>query len=237
MIEVENLSKSYGGTLAVNDISFQVEQGDILGFLGPNGAGKTTTMRILTGFFPPTSGTARVAGYDVVRHSFEVRRCIGYLPERMPLYGEMTVDAYLAFIHELKKYPRRSRKGHIDTAMEKCGLRHVRKRLIGNLSSGYRQRVGLAQAIIGEPKVLVLDEPTLGLDPAQVIEIRRMIREMAREKTIILSTHILPEVSMICNKVVIINRGQIARQGDLATLCHQTDVSDGSYGADGACRP
>ncbi|MFC1601129.1 ABC transporter ATP-binding protein, partial [Candidatus Sumerlaeota bacterium] len=189
MIEVDHLTKTYGPLRAVDDISFRVERGDIVGLLGPNGAGKTTAMRVLTGYFPPTSGSARVAGFDVVADSYAVRRRIGYLPERIPLYGEMTVDSYLRFMHELKRHPRGRRTAEVATAMDKCGLSDVRQRLIANLSSGYRQRVGLAQAILGNPEVLILDEPTIGLDPAQVIEIRRLIKDMARETTIILSTH------------------------------------------------
>jgi ABC-2 type transport system ATP-binding protein len=218
MIKVENLTKTYGRLCAVDGISFEVDVGDVMGFLGPNGAGKTTVMRILTGYFPPTSGRASVAGYDVVSQSYQVRRRIGYLPERVPLYVEMTVRTFLDFMHEIKRYPRSRKRADVDAAIERCGLESVEKRLTGNLSSGFRQRVGLAQALIGDPKVLILDEPTIGLDPVQVVEIRSLIKGMARERTIILSTHILSEVSMICNKVLIINRGAIARQGDLETL-------------------
>ena len=209
MIEVEHITKHFGKTIAVNDISFRVEVGDIMGFLGPNGAGKTTTMRILTGFFPPTSGKARVAGFDVVADSRKVRERIGYLPERTPLYLEMTVNEHLNFAHEVKGRARKLRRSEVDAVCEKCGLSKVRDRLVGNLSSGYRQRVGLAQALIGDPPVLV---------PVQVVAVRELIKSLAEERTIILSTHILSEVNLICNKVVIINQGRIARQGNIASL-------------------
>ncbi|MBN1516189.1 ATP-binding cassette domain-containing protein [Candidatus Sumerlaeota bacterium] len=218
MIEVRRLSKSYGPIEAVREISFSATAGDILGFLGLNGAGKTTTMRILTGYMPPTRGEAVVAGHDVVRESQEVRRRIGYLPERVPLYYDMTVRGFLNFMHELKQYPRAKRKADVDRALELCGLTHVQGRLTGNLSRGYQQRTGLAQAVLGDPKVIVLDEPTVGLDPAQVVEIRKMIRGLAQDRTVILSTHILPEVSMICNKVVIINQGRIALEARMDEL-------------------
>jgi ABC-2 type transport system ATP-binding protein len=222
MIEVEHLTKRYGGAIAVDDISFRVEVGDIMGFLGPNGAGKTTTMRILTGYLPPTSGSARVSGYNVVACSRQVRERIGYLPERTPLYLEMTVAEHLRFSHEVKGWPRRKRRANVNAVCEQCGLAEVRHRLIGNLSSGYRQRVGLAQALIGDPPVLILDEPTIGLDPVQVVAVRDLIKSLAQDRTIILSTHILSEVNIICNKVVIINQGRIARQGELASLAGET---------------
>lgn len=209
MIEVHNLTKIYGLTRAVDNISFTVGRGEILGFLGPNGAGKTTTMRILTGFMPATRGTASVAGFDVFKQSLDVRKRIGYLPEDVPLYRDMDVTSFLHFVAEVKGVERRRKNQQIETAIERCGIGSVRNRLIGNLSKGFRQRVGLAQALINEPDVLVLDEPTTGLDPAQIIEIRELITELAKEKTIILSTHILPEVSMICQRVIIINRGKI----------------------------
>lgn len=180
-----------------------------MGFLGPNGAGKTTTMRILTGFMPATRGKASVAGFDVFEHSLEVRRRIGYLPEDVPLYRDMDVNAFLHFVADVKRVEKTKRTHHIEALVDRCGIREVKQRLIGNLSKGYRQRVGLAQALIGDPDVLVLDEPTTGLDPAQIIEIRGLVRELAKEKTIIISTHILPEVSMICQRVIIINRGKI----------------------------
>lgn len=210
MIEVENLSKFFGTVSAIQNVSFSVEKGEVMGFLGPNGAGKTTTMRILTGFMPATSGKASVAGFDVFEHSLEVRKRIGYLPEDVPLYRDMDVNAFLNFAADVKRVEKRKKTPQIEAAVDRCGIQSVRHRLIGNLSKGFRQRVGLAQALIGDPEVLVLDEPTTGLDPAQIIEIRELIKELAQEKTIILSTHILPEVSMICQRVIIINKGKVA---------------------------
>jgi ABC-2 type transport system ATP-binding protein len=210
MIEVNNLSKFFGTVAAIQNVSFSVEKGEVMGFLGPNGAGKTTTLRILTGFMPATSGKASVAGFDVFDHSLEVRQRIGYLPEDVPLYRDMDVNAFLNFVADVKGVEKSKKTGQIEAAVDRCGVQSVRHRLIGNLSKGFRQRVGLAQALIGDPEVLVLDEPTTGLDPAQIIEIRELIKELAQEKTIILSTHILPEVSMICQRVVIINKGKIA---------------------------
>ncbi|GAK58323.1 ABC transporter related [Candidatus Vecturithrix granuli] len=209
MIHVENLSKFYGAIPAIQEVSFSIQQGEITGFLGPNGAGKTTTMRILTGFMPATSGKASVAGFDVFNQSLEVRKRIGYLPEDVPLYRDMDVTSFLQFVAEVKGVAKAQKTAQVDAAIERCGIQGVRRRLIGHLSKGFRQRVGLAQALIGEPDVLILDEPTTGLDPAQIIEIRELIKELAKEKTIILSTHILPEVSMICQKVIILNRGKI----------------------------
>lgn len=209
MIEVDGLTKFYGPKAAIEEVSFQVAKGEVVGFLGPNGAGKTTTMRILACFMPPTSGTARVAGFDIAKHSLEVRRRIGYLPESVPLYGDMTVRQYLTFAAEAKGVPRPQRGGRVAEVMERCLISDVQERLIRNLSKGYRQRVGLAQALVGNPEVLILDEPTLGLDPKQIIEIRSLIREMRGERTVILSTHILPEVSMVCQRVIIINEGRI----------------------------
>ena len=218
MLEVKNLTKRYGDFVAVRDISFTAAQGQILGFLGPNGAGKTTTMRILTGFLPATSGTAKVAGFDVFTDSAEVRRRIGYLPENPPLYTEMTCEAYLRFVARIKGMPRSAIEDAIDRVIATCGLESVRTRLLGQLSKGFRQRAGLAQALIHDPPVLVLDEPTIGLDPLQIREIRALIQKLAGERTIILSTHILPEVSQICEKVVIINEGQVVLEEDMATL-------------------
>lgn len=213
MIKAESLSKVYGATTAISDVTFELGAGEVLGFLGPNGAGKTTTMRILTCYLQPTSGRAEVAGFDVATQSIEVRRRIGYLPEGVPLYNDMTVRSYLNFVVEAKGYPRSKRKAYVDSAMEQVGVTGVAGRLIGNLSKGFRQRVGLAQAIVGEPQVLILDEPTIGLDPQQVHEIRQLIKQMAHKRTVILSTHILPEVSMTCNKVIIINKGRIVAHG------------------------
>jgi len=209
MIEVENLTKQFGTHVAISDISFRADTGEILGFLGPNGAGKTTTMRILTCYLPPTSGRARVAGFDILDDSLEVRRRIGYLPENVPLYTDLSVLAYLDFVARLKGMPRRGRSNNINGVMEECGLSDVGKRTIGKLSKGYRQRVGLAQALLNDPEVLILDEPTVGLDPQQIIEIRELIRNLAGKRTIILSTHILPEVSLLCQRVIIVNRGKL----------------------------
>jgi ABC-2 type transport system ATP-binding protein len=208
VIEVEHLSKVYSGRKAVDDISFKVEKGEILGFLGPNGAGKTTTMRILTCYMPATEGTARVAGYDVFEESLEVRKRIGYLPENPPLYPEMSVESYLDFVAKIKG-AKSNRKAQVGEAIDKCGLGDAQSRIIGRLSKGYKQRVGLAQALLNNPEVLILDEPTIGLDPKQIHEVRSLIKGLASSHTVILSTHILPEVSMTCNRVVIINRGKV----------------------------
>ena len=210
MIEVQNLTKSYGPTTAVDHVSFTVHKGEILGFLGPNGAGKTTTMRILAGYIPATSGTARVAGFDVLQDSLEVRRHIGYLPEAPPVYLDMTVEAYLEFVLRIKNVGADKRPARIADALEKTSLGDKRGELIKRLSRGYRQRVGLAQALVHDPDVIILDEPTVGLDPKQIIEVRHLIKALAGSHTIILSTHILPEVSMTCDRVVIINKGKIA---------------------------
>jgi ABC-2 type transport system ATP-binding protein len=209
MIEVEQLSKSYGPIKAIEDVSFVVEKGEILGFLGPNGAGKTTTMRILTCFMPPTSGTARVAGYDIFNESLQVRRRLGYVPENAPLYTDMPVVSFLKFAAEVKGLSRRERLRQIGQVMDDCGIKDVQHRYIDKLSKGYRQRVALAQALLGNPDVLILDEPTIGLDPRQIIDIRQLIKGLAGQKTVILSTHILPEVSMTCQRVIIINRGRL----------------------------
>ncbi|WP_084295250.1 ABC transporter ATP-binding protein [Caldanaerobius polysaccharolyticus] len=209
MIELNNVTKVYGNRKAVDNISFSVDKGEILGFLGPNGAGKSTTMKMITGYMPPTSGSIKIAGYDIFEQSLEAKRHIGYLPETPPLYTDMTVDAYLYFICELKGVPVNQRKATVEKVVEEIGLKEVKKRLIKNLSKGYKQRVGLAQAIIGDPDVLVLDEPTVGLDPKQIKEIRDIIKKLGERHTIILSTHILPEVSMICDRVIIINKGKI----------------------------
>ena len=210
MIEVEHLTKSYGKARAVNDISFKVERGEILGFLGPNGAGKTTTMRILTGYLPATGGSARVAGYDVFEQSLEVRRRIGYLPEVPPLYPEMSVRAYLEFVARIKGVPAAEIPKRVEEAARMTNIVDKRDELIKRLSRGYKQRVGIAQAVVHNPDVVILDEPTVGLDPRQIIEVRKLIKGLAGEHTIILSTHILPEVSMTCDRVVIINQGRIA---------------------------
>jgi len=209
MIQVEHLTKYYGPIAAIQDVSFSVEKGEIVGFLGPNGAGKTTTMRVLACFMPASAGTAKVAGYDVFTQSLEVRRRIGYLPEHVPLYNDLPVATYLEFVAEVKGAGRTERRRRVAEVMERCLITDVQHRLLGRLSKGYRQRVGLAQALLSDPEVLILDEPTIGLDPKQIIEIRSLIRSLAGQHTVILSTHILPEVSMVCSRVIIINQGQI----------------------------
>ena len=218
MIEVDRLTKHYGPVAAIQDASFSVEKGAIVGFLGPNGAGKTTAMRILSCFMPASSGTARVAGFDVFEQSLEVRRRIGYVPENVPLYGDMTVGAYLDFVADVKGLGRADRRRRVGEVMARCLIEDVRERLIGRLSKGYRQRVGIAQALVADPEVLILDEPTIGLDPKQIVEIRSLIKSLAGAHTVILSTHILPEVSMVCEGVVIINRGRIVASGPLDRL-------------------
>ncbi|MDE2757875.1 MAG: ATP-binding cassette domain-containing protein [Acidobacteriota bacterium] len=209
MIEVDRLTKRYGNLKAVDEVSFQVEKGEILGFLGPNGAGKTTTMRILTCFLPATEGTARVAGYDVFENAMEVKRRIGYLPEHPPLYDEMTVDGYLGFVARIKGVAPEDRKRRLQEVKETVRIEGYGKKLIKHLSKGFKQRVGLAQALIHDPEVLILDEPTVGLDPNQIKEVRELIKSLSGNHTIILSTHILPEVSMTCQRVVIISDGKI----------------------------
>ena len=209
MIEVEHLSKIYGSTTAITDVTFSVEPGEILGFLGPNGAGKTTTMRILAGYLPATSGTAKIAGYDVHDHSLLVRQRIGYLPETPPLYPEMTVEGFLHFVARIKGVSSGDRPTKVTAAIKRCNLEDKCKVIIRKLSKGYRQRVGIAQAIVHDPPAIILDEPTVGLDPRQIIEVRNLIKSLAGTHTIILSTHILAEVSMTCSRVAIINRGQI----------------------------
>lgn len=221
MIEVEHLTKNYAQSRAVNDISFKVEKGEILGFLGPNGAGKTTTMRILTGYLPASSGTARVAGYDVFEQSMEVRKRIGYLPEAPPLYPDMTVGAYLAFVARIKGVASGDIPGRVDAAMKMTNITDRRNQLIKQLSRGYKQRVGIAQAVVHNPDVVILDEPTVGLDPNQIKEVRNLIKSLAGEHTIILSTHILPEVEMTCDRVVIIDKGKIAAIDTTENLIRQ----------------
>jgi len=226
MIEVEHLTKKYGDARGINDVSFSVAKGDILGFLGPNGAGKTTTMRILTCFMPATSGVARVAGYDVFEDSLNVRKRIGYLPETVPLYTDMQVPVYLRFVAGLKDIPYRKINSRVADIMERVGLTHMAHKYIGELSKGYRQRVGLAQALINDPEVLILDEPTIGLDPKQIIEIRSLIKGLSGERTIILSSHILPEVSAICKQIVIIDEGKIKAMDTPENLTAQLRSSD-----------
>jgi ABC-2 type transport system ATP-binding protein len=221
LIEVQDLTKAFGETTAVDHVSFSVNKGEILGFLGPNGAGKTTTMRILTGYLPATSGTAKVAGFDVSQDSMDVRRHIGYLPENPPLYSDMSVQAYLDFVARIKNVPAERREARIDDALQKTNIEDKRDTLIKHLSRGYKQRVGIAQAMVHDPDVIILDEPTVGLDPKQIIEVRHLIKGLAGNHTIILSTHILPEVSMTCDRVVIINRGKIVAVDTPANLTTQ----------------
>jgi ABC-2 type transport system ATP-binding protein len=221
MIQVDNLTKRYGPVTAIHDVSFSVDKGRIVGFLGPNGAGKSTTMKILSCFMPASGGTARVAGYDVFSQSLEVRRRIGYLPENAPLYPDLAVASYLDFVAEIKGVGRTARRARVADVMDRCFIADMQNRLIGKLSKGYRQRVGLAQALLADPEVLILDEPTIGLDPRQIAEIRSLIRSLAGQHTVILSTHILPEVSMVCDGVIIINRGRVVAQGTESELVHQ----------------
>ena len=221
MIKVEGLTKRYARTVAVDDISFEVEKGQIVGFLGPNGAGKTTTMRVLTCFLPPTSGTATIAGFDVLENPMEVKKRIGYLPETPPLYPEMEVIEYLTFVGQIKGIPNADIKRRVDEVIGRCALGDVRAKLIGKLSKGFRQRVGIAQAIIHNPDVLVLDEPTSGLDPKQIIEIRELLKALAGDHTIILSTHILSEVEHSCERVIIISQGKLVAQDSVANLTNR----------------
>lgn len=227
MIEVDNISKVYGSTVALQNVSFQVAPGEILGFLGPNGAGKTTTMRILTGYLTASRGTARIAGYDIHEDSMAVRQLIGYLPETPPLYPEMTVTGFLDFVARIKQVPAGDRAQKVKLAMERCGLSEKRNVLIRKLSKGFRQRVGIAQALVHDPPVIILDEPTVGLDPRQIIEVRNLIKSLAGQHTMILSTHILPEVSMTCSQVAIINRGQVVTTGSLENLMEQLSQNTG----------
>ncbi|WP_330202591.1 ABC transporter ATP-binding protein [Cyanobacterium sp. Dongsha4] len=221
MITVEKLSKNYGSTQAIKDISFSVEKGSILGLLGANGAGKTTTMRILSGYIPATTGKAIIDGFEVHENPLAVRERIGYLPENPPLYPEMTVTEYLDFVGKIKNIPRCDRTSLLKKAIELCQIEDRANSIIGKLSKGYRQRVGIAQAIIHDPPVIILDEPTVGLDPRQIIEVRNLIKSLAKEKTIILSTHILPEVTMTCDTVTIINQGMVIATGKTEELLQQ----------------
>jgi len=221
MIQVDRLTKSYGPVTAIHDVSFNVEKGQIVGFLGPNGAGKSTTMKILACFMAASGGSARVAGFDVFTQSLEVRRRIGYLPENSPLYTDLPVAAYLDFVAEAKGVSRGERRSKVADVMDRCFVTDMQHRLIGKLSKGYRQRVGLAQALLGDPEVLILDEPTIGLDPRQIAEIRALIKSLGGQHTVILSTHILPEVSMVCDSIIIINRGRVVAKGTQAELVEQ----------------
>ncbi|HXQ21206.1 MAG TPA: ABC transporter ATP-binding protein [Candidatus Acidoferrales bacterium] len=226
MIEIEHLHKSFGSTRAVQDVSFTVKRGEIIGLLGPNGSGKTTIMRILTGFFPPNAGAARVAGFDAADQSLALRRKIGYLPENVVLYPDMRVRGFLAFCADVRRINGTRKRRRIEAVMHDCGLREVADRLMGTLSKGYRQRTGLAQALLHEPEVLILDEPTVGLDPRQIIEIRSLIRGLRGRTTVLLSTHILPEVSMTCERVVIIDRGRIVAEDSAAALSRRVEGDD-----------
>lgn len=226
MIEVENLTKYYGEFPAISNVSFTVSKGEIVGFLGPNGAGKTTTMRILTSFMPPTSGTARIAGYDVVTESLQARQHIGYLPETVPLYADMTVRGYLSFMGTIRGMDNKKIKSRIGDVIQVCHLEDYYNSLISKLSKGFRQRVGIAQAILHEPDVLVLDEPTIGIDPIQIVETRQLIKDLGQEHTLILSTHILPEVSMICQRVVIINEGEIVAEDTPENLANRLEGTE-----------
>jgi ABC-2 type transport system ATP-binding protein len=221
MVEVHHLTKRFGATVAVDDVSFQVAKGEVLGFLGPNGAGKTTTMRILTCFMPSDEGTATLAGYDIWEHPVEVRRRAGYLPEDTPLYPDMGVVESLEFVATVRQIPRSRRAGRIREMIDTCGLGRVLKKDVGELSKGFRQRLGLAQTLIHDPEILMLDEPTTGLDPLQILEIRNLIKQIGKEKTVILSTHILPEVAATCGRVLIINEGLIVADGQPDELAEQ----------------
>ncbi len=209
LVSLENVTKYYGDRLAVDNISFDVGKGEILGFLGPNGAGKTTTMRMITGYMPPTSGKITIIGINMQENPVEAKKHIGYLPENPPVYGEMTVISYLKFVARLKRVNRKKINERIEFVLQKCGLENVKNRIIGNLSRGYRQRVGIAQAIVHDPEIIIFDEPTVGLDPQQVVEIRNLIKEISNQKTVILSTHILSEVTKICDRVIIISQGKL----------------------------
>ena len=221
MIVAAQLTKAYGNFHAIEDVTFQIEKGQTVGFLGPNGAGKTTTMRIITGFVPPTSGTATIGGYDVVENSREARKLVGYLPETVPLYTDMSVKGYLNFTGTLRGMNSKHLRNRIDDVVDVCGLNDYYHTFVGRLSKGYRQRVGIAQAILHEPQVLILDEPTIGIDPIQVVETRQLIKDLGQENTIVLSTHILPEVSMICDRVLIIHEGQIVAEDTPRSLAER----------------
>jgi len=229
LIEVKNLTRYYGQKPAIQNVTFNVEKGEVLGFLGPNAAGKTTTMRILTCYMPATSGTAKVAGFDVFDQSMDVRRRIGYLPENPPLYPEMTVESYLKFVGKIKGVDSKNLKKRVETVMDLVNITNVQKTIIGKLSKGYRQRVGLAQALVHDPDVLILDEPTVGLDPKQIIDVRKLIKDLGGDHTIILSTHILPEVSQTCNRVVIINEGRVVAEDTPENLTRRLQGNEKIY--------
>jgi len=229
MIEVEHLTKKYGDLVAVRDLNFKVEEGKIWGLLGPNAAGKTTTMRILTGYLPATEGKAKVAGFNVFEQANEVKKITGYLPEIVPLYPDMAVDEFLSFVADIKQIPAAKKKEALEKAIQTAGLQAVRNRLIRNISRGFKQRVGIAQALIHDPRILILDEPTIGLDPAQIREIRQLIRSLKGERTIMLSTHILPEVTQTCDGVLIINEGRLMASGSLDEISASLEKTEGVY--------
>ncbi len=226
MIEVQGLTRRYGELVAIESVSFRVNEGEVMGFLGPNAAGKTTTMRILTGYLAPHAGQAKVAGYDVVAQPLEARKSLGYLPENVPLYPEMPVGPYLRFMAGIRGVPRRRRNSRVDEAIALCGLQTMETQLLGKLSKGFKQRVGLAQALVHDPPVLILDEPTEGLDPKQILEVRQLIRSMAGRRTVILCSHILPEVQMTCERVVIINKGRTVAEGTPEELQRKLTASE-----------
>ena len=225
IIEIQDLTKNYGPYRAIDALSFTVKKGEVVGFLGPNGAGKTTTMKIITGFMAPSSGTAKIGGFDVFEHPLEVKKRIGYLPETPPVYGDMSVESYLKFVAQLKGVDSDRISKLVDRSIEKTDLSSVRKRLIQNLSKGYRQRVGISQALVSDPEVLILDEPTVGLDPRQVAEVRSLIKELAGQHTIILSTHILPEVQASCQRIIIINKGKIVAEDSIDRMTQRMSGS------------
>ncbi len=221
MIDVKGLTRYYGEKRAISDVTFHVNKGEVLGLLGPNAAGKTTTMRILTCYMPPTSGTATIGGYDIFEQSLEIRKITGYLPENPPLYTDMTVEDYLTFVSKIKGVPRDRVKKEVDAVLEKASIGDVRKRIIGKLSKGYKQRVGLAQSLINNPQIVILDEPTVGLDPKQIIEIRQLIKNLGGDHTVILSSHILPEIEQTCERVVIINEGKVVVEDTVENLTNR----------------
>ena len=229
MIEVSNLSKRFGAVLAVDDVSFEVPANTIVGFLGANGAGKTTTLRMLAGLLSPTSGTARIAGYDCLSESLEVCKILGYMPENVALYGDMRVGEFLKYVAAMRGVSLRKRKAAVEAAMDHCQISGMRRRIVGTLSKGYRQRLGLAQALVAGPKVVILDEPTIGLDPVQIKETRQMIRSLAQNCTVLLSTHILSEVEQICSKVLIISSGKLLADDSLAKLVKNGQSLEDAY--------